>query len=285
MKIEKFTYSDNEWLFIRVSFAVVWACFAFPSIWSANEISVPVGISQFIPLQLFLWKPIKWLVLIFACYLLVNYCKNQKLLLSTLGLSVLSIIIFTLEESSGVFSRVSLLSTIWMAQCMAVFLYRNESTNLAKHMIHFSIQLVSVSYMLSAYSKWTSSGLHWVSDGKYIDLQILKSFYFHWTDNGSILPILQGEKMIHVMHDNQLISLLVLWFSLILETLAFCLVFSKKWAKIFGVLLLSMHIGIFVIMGGILIVPVIAPMLIFTLNPFYLLWEFILKTRNLIWKQ
>jgi len=266
---------------MRISLSIIWLFFALPSLWSASEISVPVGIAKFIPLDIFLTKPMKWGMLIFSIFLLINYMKNQKILLSTIGLSLVSLVIFTLEESSGVFNRVSMLTMVWVAQSLAILLYRRKEVEIYPRMIHFTLQIIAVSYMMSAYSKWSSSGLHWVSDGKNIDLQIVKSFYFHWTDGGDKAPILQGEKMMGVVHGNHILITIVLWFSLILESASIFLLFHKKWTRVFGVLLFAMHVGIYVIMG-ILILPVILPMLIFTINPLYVISEFILKTKILI---
>ena len=88
--------------------------------------------------------------------------------------------------------------------------------------------------------------------------------------------------MMHIVHENQWFINLVLWFSLLLESLVFLMLWNRKATRIFGYLLICMHLGIYVIMGGILILPVFIPMLIFTLNPVYAATKTWTKLKHLI---
>lgn len=268
MQLRSFNFTNKEWLYFRVSFALAWMYFAFPSLWSAVEISIPVGIAKFISLEIFIWPPMKIVLMLIAFILLINYVRNQYSFLSLCTMSVISIVIFTIEESSGVFNRVSLLSMIWIAQTVALGIFFKSTQDVYNRMIHFSLQVISVAYLLSAYSKWSTSGLHWAIDGKYLDLQILKGYYFHWTDKGDYSQIRQGENMAQLMGANQLVIQITLLFSLFIESCSFLLLWKRNVTFKYGLLLLAMHVGIYIVMG-ILIWPVILPMVIFTLNPLY----------------
>ncbi|MEY4659586.1 MAG: hypothetical protein RJB36_1352 [Bacteroidota bacterium] len=281
MNFRNFTYSENEWFFMRFSLAITWMYFAFPSLWNAVEVSVPVGIASFIPLGIFLLVPVKIAVLFSASYFLGQYVYGTKQQLATLVISIISLLIFTMEESSGVFSRVSLLTLVWMVQFLAYVISANKPEDRHHRIIHASLQMIVAAYLLSAYSKWSSSGWHWVSDAKNLDLQVLKGFYFHWADNGNLSQIHKGNEMIQVVHQNQWLINLVLWFSLLLESFVFLMLWNRNATRIFGYMLVCMHIGIYVIMGGILILPVIMPMVIFTLNPLYRITEYWTKFMSL----
>ena len=269
MSYLNFIYSEKEWFYMRLSMAISWVCFAFPSLWFASELTVPVGFASYVPLDVFLLLPVKILVLLIASYFLLQYVYREQKRWATLVLSVISLLIFTMEESSGVFSRVSLLTMVWVVQFLAFVLFSKQKEGLHNRVIHFSIQMIVVAYSLSAYSKWSSSGWHWVLDGQNLDLQILKGFYFQWADHGDVYHLQNGKVMMHIVHENQWFINLVLWFSLFLESSVFLMLWNRKVTRIFGFLLICMHLGIYVIMGGILILPVFIPMLIFTLNPVY----------------
>lgn len=268
MQFHSFKFTNKEWLYLRVSFALAWIYFAFPSLWSAAEISIPVGIAKYIPLDIFIWPPMKIALMFISLVLLIKYVRNQYSFYSLCTMSVISIVIFTIEESSGVFNRVSLLSMIWIAQAVAVGMFFKSTQDVYNRMIHFSLQVIAMAYLLSAYSKWSTSGLHWAIDGKYLDLQILKGYYFHWTDKGDYSQIRQGENMVQIMSANQFAIQMTLLFSLFIESCSFLLLWKRNVTFKYGLLLLAMHVGIYVVMG-ILIWPVILPMVIFTLNPLY----------------
>jgi hypothetical protein len=68
----------------------------------------------------------------------------------------------------------------------------------------------------------------------------------------------------------------LLTISLILELFAWISLGSKKRAIIYGILLLSMHIGIKLTMD-ISLVTISGPMLIFMVNPLFIIWTGILK--------
>ena len=174
MSYLNFIYSEKEWYYMRLSMAISWVCFAFPSLWFASELTVPVGVASFVPLDVFLLLPVKIIVLLIASYFLLQYVYGEKKRWATLVLSLISPLIFTMEESSGVFSRVSLLTMVWVVQFLAFVLFSKQKEGLHNRVIHFSIQMIAVAYSLSAYSKWSSSGWHWVLDGQNLDLQILK---------------------------------------------------------------------------------------------------------------
>ena len=71
----------------------------------------------------------------------------------------------------------------------------------------------------------------------------------------------------------------ILAFTLIIELFAVVSIINKKYAFVYGVLLVFMHIGIYLVLdvaiGGTYI-----PMLIFMVNPVFLFWITLKKIKN-----
>ena len=180
--------------------------------------------------------------------------------------------VFTIEVSNGIFRRNDLFSFVFFAQFLAyLFKLKNIDSNIKKNRVQFSVQVIAVGYTLSAISKLYTSGLNWILDGRKMPLQIMKSFFYSYVNEGNIYFIQKGNEMANNLNNNLYLIYFLLGFSLFLELFALVSIFNKKNALIYGLLLMLMHLGIYITLD-IVIKGVYIPMLIFLVNPFYLIW-------------
>jgi hypothetical protein len=118
--------------------------------------------------------------------------------------------------------------------------------------------------------------MEWVSNSKYLSLQILKSYYYKFVNYADYMILKEGIELASFVQDNQNVITALLTISLILELFAWISLGSKKRAIIYGILLLSMHIGIKITMD-ISLVAISGPMLIFMVNPLFIIWTGAIK--------
>jgi hypothetical protein len=220
-------------------------------------VQVPVGIANWIDLHFLSIYGVKVLFTILAFGSLAVYFFEKYVSVALSLLFLLSMLVFTAEESSGVFYRVSLLTMIWLAQLLALFM--NDWRVQRDQMIFFSIQV---------FSKWSFSGFSWVADAKYFDLQALKGHYFNWASDLKQGHLATAKAKVRFVADHLWLIQLLLALSLVLETAAIFMLRSKSWALYFGWALVLMHLGIYLMMD-IFIAPVAIPMFIFLVNPVY----------------
>jgi hypothetical protein len=263
---QSFKFNDLEWLWLRLSFGVYWLYNFHWSLWHFEQVQVPVGMANWIDLHFLSIYGVKVLFTILAFGSLAAYFFEKYVSVSLSFLFLLSMLVFTAEESSGVFYRVSLLTMIWLAQLLALFM--NDWRVQRDQMIFFSIQVISAAYLLAAFSKWSFSGFSWVADAKYFDLQALKGHYFNWASDLKQGHLATAKAKVRFVADHLWLIQLLLALSLVLETAAIFMLRSKSWALYFGWALVLMHLGIYLMMD-IFIAPVAIPMFIFLVNPVY----------------
>jgi hypothetical protein len=261
-----FKYNNLEWLLLRLSFGTYWLYNFHWSIWHFDQVQVPVGIAQLINLNFLSEYGVKILFTILALVSLGSYLLGKYYRTSLSILFVISLLVFTAEESAGVFYRVSLLSMIWLAQLLALFIKDKQVQQ--DQMIFFSIQIISAAYLLAAFSKWSFSGLSWVYDAKYFDLQALKGDYFNWATDLQKAHLAIAKTKVQFVTDHLRLIQLLLALSLVLESAAILILRTKSWALNYGLALALMHLGIYLMMD-IFIAPVAIPMFIFLVNPVY----------------
>ena len=164
------------------------------------------------------------------------------------------------------------MSLVFFAQSMAYILdhYKNGS-RLATNRVQFSLQAVAAVYTLAAISKINASGIHWLTDAPYLSLQILKSFSFEYVTTGDTTYLNQGIAKASWVLQHPFITRFLLGSSLVLESLSLIMITGKKRALIYGILLLSMHLGIKWAMN-ISFESISLPMVTFCLNPLYLVY-------------
>lgn len=261
-----FKYNNTEYLLLRLSFGLYWFYNFHWSLWHFQHCHIPVGIAKWITLDFLALHSVKVFFTLLAFTCILFYFSGKYLRLSLGLLFILSLLVFSAEESAGVFYRVSLLTMIWFAQLLATILYDWQQQR--DKITYFSVQIIAAAYLLAAYSKWTSSGISWVSDAKYFDLQVLKGEYFNWASDLQARHLEVATRKVHFVAEHLFAIQVLLTLSLVLETFALFILRSKKWAFYFGICLSLMHLGIYYMMD-IFIAPVAIPMLLFLINPMY----------------
>lgn len=263
-----FSRNNKEWLGFKVPFVLFFFMIAFDVLRVYSTVNFPVA---FCALGLCEWVSvfsIKLLIIFLLLLFSVAYIFEYKMKVTLAFLSVFSILVFSIEESNGIMNRASLISMVFIAQWIAYLLYDKQSNNLIKFRLQFGVQLVVATYMLSAISKLVRSGINWVNDSQYAVLQIQKSIYYNFYDSNNTSFIKEGAHFVQFMNHHSTFFSLLFLSALVIEFTVFIALFNTKMRILYGLLLLSMHIGIFVVMD-IVIPHVFIPMILLFLNPFY----------------
>jgi hypothetical protein len=265
---DSFSRNDNEWIGFKVPFVLFFVLMAYDVLRAYSTVNFPVAFCQ---LGLCEWISLFSFKLFFIFLLLLfsaAYIFEYKMKVTLAFLSVISVLVFSIEESNGIMNRASLMSMVFIAQWIAYLLYDKQTNNLIKFRLQFGIQLVVATYMLSAISKLMASGFSWISDSQYAVLQIQKSIYYNFYDSNNTSFIKEGAHFVQFMNQHSTFFSLLFLSALVIEFTVFIALFNKKTRLLYGLLLLSMHIGIFVVMD-IIILHVFIPMLLLFLNPIY----------------
>lgn len=265
-------YGNTEWTMAKVSLIFFLLIKGITILLTYKSAPIPAGIFTWFDFE-YIEHPI-WRYLIILLFILFSgmYLFEKRMTLSTMCLFLISVFTFSLEESNGILNRYSLLSFLFFAQYVAyqvcVFYPKLDYTQLR---FNFSVQAIAATYMLSAISKLTISGLLWASGAKYLTLQILKSHYYKYVTNADIDYIYTGNLMVSFVQKNQALITVLLTISLLLELFAWLCIGSKKRALFYGCLLVFMHIGISWLMD-IRLIGISRPMSIFLVNPLFIIW-------------
>ena len=270
-------YTPLEWKFIKITLVIFWLKAICLILIENNSIPIPTGILGFLPTNTNISFSFKLICIIAIIFSLYFYVLEKKMVWATLFLFIISVLVFTIEESNGIFHRNGLFSFVFFAQFWA-YIYKNKKidSNIEKNRVQFSVQVIAVGYTLSAISKLNVSGINWILDSRKMPLQIMKSFYYSYVDHGNYYFIEKANEVINSFNNNIHFIYLLLAFSLFLELFALISIISKKHALVYGVLMLLMHIGIYTYMN-IKIVGIIFPMMVFMLNPLYICWVLIIS--------
>ena len=278
--LNKNSYSKIEWTMMKSSFSLIWLL-SFLLVFSRyNYAPTPESIFKLLPGSFYLSYNAKIFLLSTNLLLIYFYIIEKHIWWSLLGLSLISLFTFSLEDSNSDFNRNTMITGIFFAQ---FFAYRIKKIYLdfdtEKYRIQFSVQLISISYTISAISKLNTSGLKWITDGLLMPLQIMKTNYFGFVNDGNIAHITNARLIINLLDKYSFGVMFILAFTLIIELFAVVSIINKKYAFVYGVLLVFMHIGIYLVLdvaiGGTYI-----PMLIFMVNPVFLFWITLKKIKN-----
>jgi len=265
-------YTKIEWKFMKISLVIFWLGLISITLIEYSSLPMPVGVLEFLTANTNISLAFKSICLIVTIIALYFYINEKHMLWAILFLFIISVLVFTIEESNGIFRRNGLFSFVFFAQFFAYVLNLIKiDSNIEKNRVQFSVQVIAVGYTLSAFSKLNVSGLNWVLDSRKMPLQIMKSFFYSYVNEGDFNYIHKAHEAINSFNHNIYLIYFLLGFSLALEFFALISILSKKHALVFGLLLLLMHIGIFIYMN-ISILGIIYPMLVFMLNPFYICW-------------
>jgi hypothetical protein len=269
------TYTTLGWKFKKITLMIFWLKLIVNILFEYSSIPMPIGILSFLTANIFISFYLKSIFLIAAIIVSIFYVNEKQMVWATLFLFIISVLVFTIEESNGIFRRNELFSFVFFAQFFAYVLnIKNIDSNIEKNRVQFSVQVIAVGYTLSAISKLNTSGINWVLDGRKMPLQIMKSFFYSYVNDGNYFFIQKGIEMINNFNNNLYLIYFLLGISLLLELFALISIFNKKNALIYGFLLMFMHIGIHVVLD-ISIKGIYIPMIIFMINPLFLIWNLI----------
>ena len=267
---------DWEWIFIKIPFIGFWLGLINQNLDKINAIVVDRGLCIIIDCNLLVFDYVKDFVFFVAVLFSIFYLLEKKMILTTSGLTLISLLVFSLRESSGYQDRSGILVLIFFSQLLAYAFYKDKPhrLNLRKMRILYPIQVIVACYTLSSISKLSHSGLSWFLEPGNFVLQILKTvqnFALSFHDTTAIN--LEMAKVQWVSEHELLVSL-ALFVAMMTELTCGMALINKKTRLLWGFALLFMHIGISYMMH-IKITPFLYPMIFFLINPGYLiLWSF-----------
>lgn len=268
-------YTDFRWKWLKIPFIIFWLFTASTVLFEASDLIMPTSICRFFDCSIFLSFTAKIVSFFAMLFLVILYVLEIKMLYVTAFLSFLSILIFTMEDSHGIYNRNDILSGILIAQFAAYVLFQLNKSNdlLFKNRIFFSQQMVLAIYFLSGISKIISSGFFWFLNTELFALQVHKANMNKYIDFKNEFYIEKAERLTAFILSNPNITALLLFLTLLIEISVIVTLFmDKKWLVYYGVLLLLLHVGIWVFMS-IMITPIIVVNLIFLVNVFYFLFS------------
>ena len=261
-------YSSAEWLCIKISLAFFWLDVISSVSISYGHVPYPSGIFSLINGSFLASRHTVPVFTTCAFILAILYISEKWMRATTFLLFLLSLILFTLEESSGFLNRHYLYTAIFFAQYIAY--YRN-SARLNEERVQFAIQIIAGGYVLAGISKLRQSGLGWVTDAPMVSIQILKGYCFEYFNTGNIKQYEMGIKHASFILEHKYLAESLFAGSLFLELFAWLAVRNKLSAFVYGLFLTAMHMGINYFMN-ILISSIFYPMLVFMVNPVYLIY-------------
>ncbi len=272
-------YTKNEWVFIKAPFALILLLmFAYVYYFTENP-SFPLSICKIFNCSIILKLPISISLFTLSCIATIFYLFEKYMITSLSFLSIVAILTFSTADSAGVFDRFDVVSLVLIAQLIA-YLYAYFSKEgvifLFKNRIQFPIQLIAAAYTLSAFSKLYNSGFSWVNNNEGLAIQSIKAIGHKYMTEGSDTLLLKLDVMPTFILEHPGLVTTLLSFSLFIELFAIIAVFSKRNAFIWGLLLCGMHLGIFIFMS-VMIKPIILSMIIFFVNPLYIIYILLTK--------
>lgn len=261
-------YTDAEWTLLKVSLALLWIDIVHHVALNADAVLYPAGLCSLFNCSFLLHENLPFISLIAALILSVFYVAEKWMTVTTFLLFLLSLLLFTLEESNGILMRCGLYTMVFFAQFIA---YWRKSPQLKTERVQMAIQIVAAGYVLAGISKLRESGLGWADNAPQASIQMVKSYCGYYVDSGELQQLQTGLQLSIFALKHALVVKILFGASLLLELFAWVSLKNKKYAFIYGLLLLSMHLGIIYFMH-ILIVAVFYPMLVLMVNPLFLLY-------------
>jgi hypothetical protein len=271
-------YTPAEWVCIKLSVAFFWLATVSSVTISHNGIPYPTGIFTFFNGSFLASIYTARAFEVCAFVLAILYVLEKWMTATTLMMFLVSLVLFTLEESSGFLNRDYLYTAIFFAQFIAY--YRNKPW-LNEERVQFAVQVIAGGYVLAGISKLNHSGLGWVTDAPLVSIQILKGYCFSYFNTGDIKNYALGMKHANFILQHKYLAESLFAGSLILELFAWIAVKNKATAFVYGILLTAMHMGIRHFMN-ILIGAIFYPMIIFMVNPVYLIYLLVKKLLSFI---
>jgi hypothetical protein len=266
------SFASVKWLCVKVIVAYVFYSQWLGELLHTSGVGNYSGVYALINVDVLQFASIKMTLTVFSVFAIALYLSEKQMIIATMSLFIFGVLVFSVEETNGIYGRAGLLSLVFLAQSIAYLFFRLDKTrNLNRDRMQFTLQFVAAVYTLAAISKWHDSGLNWITDAPKIVLQIQKSYDYAFVTNGDLNFHEKGILIANLITKHSTIIQVLLLGALLLETFSFVILTNRKWAFFYGILLLCMHIGIDQSMN--VFFPAISmPMLIFCLNPLFLFY-------------
>ena len=243
------TYTEREWIYAKSVFIISWFLIAAYVLHSFERVKIEIGLCHFVDCNLAVHPAFKIMLLLVALIAVVFYIIERRMLLSLCVLSVLSIVIFSAGNSNGIFYRAEILSMVLIAQFLAYvrYFFNPDKAKLLNTRFTYSIQVIAAVYVLSAYSKLSTSGVNWVFSFKEFALQVKKNIAIvnvNWGLNFSGY----GDWLFAFFNQHPYFTISILTLSWFIEVFAFFMLLGKKSTMLYGGVLLIFHLSIFLVM-------------------------------------
>lgn len=262
-----------EWYCLVIPFIIFNLFQMISLIVQIDTITINRGICHLINCNLFLLTYVKLLLVIWLVISFALFFQKKFKLYSLFSFLIISLIIYSLEESFGIQSATGIIPLIWLAIIVAYckYIYFNfKKESMYSDRILYPIQVISAGYTLAAISKLSASGFHWVLSAKNMALQMIKTNQVGILDNiyyGDII----STKVLFVMQHRHIIGFLLLG-ALMMELTSGLAIINSKTRIFYGITLTCMHIGIYYFFH-IHLYSFIISMFLFFINPFYLIYR------------
>jgi hypothetical protein len=261
------TYSNDEWIRMKFVFITGWVSLLGFVLLNLTNIDTPKGIClhfdcnwlQFISMKMI----IAFLTLICSMY----YLREQHMIMSLSGLSIISILILSAGESNGIPSRSELLSAVLIAQLVAYIKNRitHDQSALSQDRITYSVQVIAAAYMLSAFTKLRGLGFDWIFQEEELALNARIAILRIYADYGWTSAVEYADFVNGILSNNPIMVSIILFLTLVIESIAFVCFFGKKATILYGLLLVAFHTSIFLIML-VFVPPILMIVFVFILN-------------------
>jgi hypothetical protein len=260
---------DIAWFLTKLAYSFFWTFMMLIMIGKCNEFcSFPTGICKLYSFSILFTNVGKVILSVAIISGVIMYLLEIKMVYTLLFLFLISCVVMSYYESSGMFSRATVFSVIWFAQLIAYsWRHYRADFDLKYWRIQYSVQAIAACYTLAGISKLYASGLGWINSGPLFSLQIMKNHAFLYSDTGAVSYIYQAKSIAYELTKHNVALTVMLAISLMLESFCLLASFNKSIRIVFGIGLMLMHIGIAVILG-IGISAIAFPMCIFFIIPF-----------------
>ena len=269
--LSRFQYTSKEWLYAKILTIILWLYPVINIVFKFNSQPMPVGICKLFNCAFLTLSPFSYIISLVAIILTGLYLLERQMLIVTFMMSLLGVVVFSIEASNGLHGRKEGVSMLFIVQFLAYLRYylagRDFKNSTTQHNIamFYSVQIVAVIFVLAAVAKLEVSGIRWVIDSPTIAVRLLRALCMRTMDTGYAVFEQYGRFMSQRIIDNPNIVRVGFGFVLLAELFSFCAIFSRKWAWRYGILLVLINIG-FVVLLGIVISFYFLPILAFLIN-------------------
>lgn len=266
-------YSEYRWKWLKIPFIVFWFFTSSFALIKTGSLLSPSGACRLINCTILLQPSIRITLLLISLVATIFYIIEIKMLITTMVLSILSVVIFSMQDSQGIYNRNDILTGILIVQMIAylIFYVKNSNELLNKQRIVFSQQIIIAIYFLSGLSKLLHSGLFWFLETDKFALQTFKANLNQFINAANPSFLNKADIITSFILNHPVLTSILLLLTLFFEVFAFVMLFiNNKGIVLYACLLIFLHIGIWIFMS-IIITPIVLMNLIFLVNfPYFM---------------